>query len=220
MKYLAVICALVIALSGSIAAKINGAVVQTVTIDKNVASITVLNQSDQDLTGFTLAITGTFPDGRKENSEFTEDYGPLTGSVLGAQQIAIEPYTYKDAPIKVAAKVIVALYKDGTAEADDEATLDQVVSVRAGMGKALQLGADTLNAALSTTSPSDYARLRFKELLASDDKTVDRAYLKGSVQLVEAAPKGGERQFFQQQAARHQREATAFAAYAKIRRLP
>ena len=211
---------LFLALASQVLAKVGGAMVQAVTLEDKAANITVLNQSDQDITGFTLAITATFTDGHQEHSEYTRDYGPLTGNVLPPHQVVVQPYSYGSAPTKVDARVIIAIYKDGTAEADDKRALDQVVSVRASIAKALQVSADTLNAALATTSPTDYASRRLKEMLAANDKTINQSYLKGSVQLIEAAPKGGERQYLQEHAARYQREANAFAAYANVRRLP
>jgi hypothetical protein len=201
---------------------VSGASIQTITLDQKTASITVLNTSDRDITGYTVALTATFEGGRERRSEYTTDYGPLTGKVLRAHQTATEPYQWQEAPLTVDGKVIVVIYNNGTAEADTKETLNQIVSVRAAIAKALRFSADTLNAALSYPKPSEYARVRLQAIVAEKDKSFNQSYLQGTLSVVEDASKNTqhERDILQANAARFDKEATAFQAYANVRRLP
>jgi hypothetical protein len=104
-----------------------GAVVQHVTIQDATATITVLNQSQHGITGFTLGIDTTMPDGKVDHSEYTTDYGPRGKTLLPHQT---EDVKYPAASVDVKAKVVVAIYSDGTAETEKKATLDQILSVR------------------------------------------------------------------------------------------
>jgi hypothetical protein len=183
---------------------LNGASVQQVSLDKKTTSITVVNQSNHDITGFTISIDETTPDGRVEHSEYTEDYGPLTGKTLRAHESVIETYHFGTEPTAVTAKIIVAIYNDSTAESDNKGTLDQILSVRMGIAKALRLSATTLSASLSDAKPSEYARVRLEQKLAENDASVDRSYLKGALEVVHIAARnsGNERGIIQENAAR------------------
>jgi hypothetical protein len=125
---------------------------------------------------------------------------------------------YGAEPLSVEAIVVVAIYKDGAAEADDATVLDKTIATRRGIAKALRLSASTLNASLEDAHPSDYARTKLT--LARDDKSVNTAFINGSLEVIEiAANNGHEREFLQEHAARYEKEAAAFEAYSNIRRV-
>jgi hypothetical protein len=200
---------------------VNGAAVKEVTVDNKSALITVVNQSNHDITGFTIGIDATAPDGTVDHSEYGDDYGPLTGKTLRAHESVVVTYPMNIDVRSTTAKIIVAIYNDGTAEADNKETLDQIISVRAGIAKALRISATTLNAALSDAKPSEYARTRLEQKLAENDAAVNQSYLRGSLEVIKAASKSSnERVILQENAARYDKEAAAFEAYANIRRLP
>ena len=208
----------VLCLTASSAFAVNGAVLQSVTLDHNVATAHVINQSTKDITGFSVAFRATYGDGQVEPSVHTRDYGPLTGEVLAANKTTEMKEEYGAEPLSVEAIVVVAIYKDGTAEADDATVLDKTIATRRGIAKALRLSASTLNASLEDAHPSDYARTKLT--LARDDKSVNTAFINGSLEVIEiAANNGHEREFLQEHAARYEKEAAAFEAYSNIRRV-
>jgi hypothetical protein len=148
----------------------------------------------------------------------THDYGPLTGEVLAANETTETQEVYGAEPLSVEAIVVVAIDKDGTADADDATVLDTTIATRRGIAKALRLSASALNASLGGAHPSDYARTKLT--LAQANRSVDASFINGSLQVVEIAAKNGhEREFLHENAARYEKEAAAFEAYSNIRRV-
>ena len=206
---------------------VEGARVESVTLADGKAAITVINQSSQNITGFSLGLTAQLQDGGTEYGERTEDYGPrsVTGKALRPGESATELRDYPPTVRSVEARVIVAIYEDGTAEVSrgHEKTFDDTVATRRRIAVALQRSSDALKNAVDDDHPSVRAQRDLERALrnTSDSQdSADRVALKAALDLVRNAPPHAEREFIQGQAARLDHEATANLKHAQARRLP
>jgi hypothetical protein len=203
-------------LTAAYAATPQGAIVQAINISGKVASITVLNTTDKPITGVSLALVAHFADGHEEPSEYTEDYGPLTGQVIAPHQVGVIAKPYASDPTSVDARVSMVIYKDGTAEASNPRTLNDIIAERVGTLKALQASVTALRDSLSDPHPTQY--VTDKLTAASADKTVSKGWLDETIKRTQAAAsRGQERSFIQSEIKRLDGEAQKYAPYANVR---
>jgi hypothetical protein len=236
MRYLAVICMLLGSLSGAAISEITGATVQGVVLRQNTATITVLNRADQEITGFSLAVTATLADGRTVSSERTVDYGPpqtAAGKALHAHDTTTETATFGpgEAPISVQARVVAVIYQDRTAEASDDEALSRILEHRTSLALMDSITVQVLETSLSDTAdqhPSVKAARAVKDLaVPSGYKTgVDKAYMRAVSEDFERAPREAtrlgmsERQYLTERLAAIRQRAADEESYAQVRRKP
>jgi len=209
------------------AGAVTGAVVQAASCKDSLAAVTVTNQSEQDITGFSVAINTTLG-GKLVRWEHDEDYWPLlTGrgeALLPKQAMTFTKPLDPGTPCtQIDAKVTVAIFRDRTAEVDSDAaqTFEHTVSVRRRIARTLQTAADTL-----ARLPQSDARARLQHLLRKargdgENSDLDQAYLSGALDLLDKARLGTEdpEQFVKDNVERLRSEASAFFAYSQVRRV-
>lgn len=130
-------------LTAAYAATSKGAVVQNFVVNGKEIKITTINQSDQSINGYTIRIEMTLPDGRQTFEEETELYPPR-GKTLLPHQTVVNTYELGGEVSAVQPRIVVALYNNGTAEAEKQATLDQVLSMRVKAARDLKLTPDEI----------------------------------------------------------------------------
>jgi hypothetical protein len=231
MKHLTLLplCALLVGYA--VAADSIGAVIQSANCNDNAATVTVTNQSKQDITGFSVAIT-TVLAGRTVHWEHAEDYGPMLTdkeSALHPQQSMTfsKPLDPNKPCSQVDAKVTVVIYRDGTAEAAPGAAsrLQHIITVRQRIAKTLHTTADILEASLQQPRPEVQARAQLRKLLEetkhdNDEGDMDLGYLGGALDLADKSVQAqDQRQFLKDNIQRLRAEAIAFSEYAQVRRV-
>jgi hypothetical protein len=126
------------------AATPKGAVVQNFVVNGKEIKVTVLNQSEQPINGYTVRIEMTLRSGNQTFSEETEDVGPRGKNLLAHESIV---KTYDLGVIDVAVvkpRIVVVIYANGTAESERKETLDQILSVRQKAVRDLKLTPDEI----------------------------------------------------------------------------
>jgi hypothetical protein len=106
-----------------------GAIVQHFVVNGKEVKVTVLNQSNQPINEYTVRIEMTLTDGSQTFEEETEDVGPRGRNLLAHESVE-KTYQLGSEASVVKPRVVVVIYGNGTAEAEKQATLDQILSVR------------------------------------------------------------------------------------------
>lgn len=236
MRYLVAVLTLLVAISGQALGKIAGATIESAACRSNRSTIVISNQSSQDITGYSLDIVATV-NGHATHWEHVEDYGPMVtaaGKALHPGDTATVRQTFggigKDCT-GITAKLIVVIYRDQTAEVENQASFEHTLAVRARIAKALRLESDTLTASLAKPNPSAEAKANLEQQLSEardrakasgGESDTDESYMQRTIALLRNAPVAvaDQRNLIEGEAARLNSEASLFSAYAQVRRLP
>jgi hypothetical protein len=207
------------------------------------ATITLENNSPKDVTAYGLSIDNIYTDGHAEHQEKTSDMGPpyppstRNFSGLPSGQISQETdsfITHPGNPItKVNVKVAMVIYRDGSAQTfskERETSLASVTGTRKSMGRAYQMSAELLQAALAkSTHPATQAASALREALEQatlaykkpdNGNRVSLGVLNATIQrLTMRPPNKGEREYLEEVKVNMQEQAAVYAMYAQVRRL-
>jgi hypothetical protein len=145
----------VLLLSMCSAAQVHFSVQEVARTDKGI-SYRVINDYNQLLTAFTIAVDVVYADGYPNHSETSVDFLSAPGIAPGAafEHIGGPPATSHDHGLlrEVTLTPLVAIYKDGTSEALNKAAFHRIADVRTGILKALEVSVSSIQQALSTNS--------------------------------------------------------------------
>jgi hypothetical protein len=115
-------------------ASTNG-VARVLSVDKDSATIVVMNNSHKTMNAYTIAIDETYEGGQVNHHELSNDAGPNVGVLAYPGHMMDETDHFTQFPsnrvVQVDVKLIAMVFTDGTAVAADPAALQRIISNRA-----------------------------------------------------------------------------------------
>lgn len=168
-------CIAVVLMSVSAFAQVKHISLQTLRQTDNEVTYRIVNESSQPLTSYTIGIDLTHVDGVVIRSEVSGEFGPAGHPLApGAAFEQVYPLTgsMHGKVSKVDLAPLVAIYGDGSAEAQDSAVFHKIADHRVMVQKAHEISVGALQQALSDPTdehPSDKALALVKAALDKSD---------------------------------------------------
>jgi hypothetical protein len=136
----------------------------------------ITNESRQAMAAYTLGIDIVYADGHTAHSEQSEDFGPTReGIAAGVAREATLGYGTSPAHgriVQVTLTPLVAIYHDGSAEAQDAAVFHRIADHRVMVAKALEEITSAIQQALSDRT-DEHPSIKAATLIEADIKTSD-----------------------------------------------
>jgi len=197
------------------------------------ATIEILNQSDKDITAYSLAIEAVLQDHQVDRSERMADYGArlsAKGEGLHPGQTAKEPLQFspKNRAMSVKATVVAVVFADQTSEASSSEALDRIVEHRTSEALMTRTSIEAVSQALAGTSehPGETAGKIIRDRINTPAPRISKEYMKSVAAGLEKAPQGAasmgvtEREYLAHYLSELQEQAQREESYSHIRRQP
>jgi hypothetical protein len=219
-----VVLGIAILLVSSAYAKVDGAIVQSVTpATEGIGSVvTIMNLSDKAISSYEVEIIAHFPNEADQGGSRMQFSPPPNPLIAPHATAAEKECCYNEEPSKVDASVIMVVYADGTAEAEERqgvSSVNQLMENEARNLKTAKVLTDILTASLGDPSPVDSARAGVKNLIGQVDETLTMSELEETYKALMHAPQGQELETLRQQRQMHAGQAAHRASLPKIRRV-
>lgn len=204
------------------------------------ATIEVLNQSDKDITAFSVAIEEVLQDNRVIHSEQMTDYGSFLtarGEVLHPGETSTQQVQFSSQSsnpvVSVRATVVALVFADQTAQASNSDALNRISDHRLSMALMARTSVEAVTSALAATSehPGALAGSIIRDRINKQPSPVssagiDKEFMKHVAQELEDTPKKAtaegitERQYLTQRLVTLQQRAREEEDYSQIARRP
>jgi len=213
--------------------------VQNIDLVHGTATVEIINQSNKDVTAYSLAIEEVLQDRRVIHSERMMDYGAFLaarGEVLHPGQASTQLLSFSPAPsnplASISATVVAVVFADQTSEVSESDAFSRIADHRVSVALMTRTSVEAVKAALADTKsqhPGASAGSLIRDRINRSSKPtstdgIDKEYMKAMAKDLEDAPNKAasngltEREYLAQRLADLQKRVQQEEAYAQIRR--